>query len=144
MDNIKKIQYNDRIEYKNSNGLLHNPNGPAIEYNDGTKYYYINGEIHREDGPAIEYTDGEKYYYKHGKLHRLEGPAIISNDFKLYYIDGVCYDMSDFYSNFRNLIFKYKNYLDTNPQNKIDILNIKNAIQNNVDASCLSLLKSLL
>ena len=31
-----------------------------------------------------------------------------------------------------------------NPQNKTDILNIKNAIQNNIDNTFLSLLKSLL
>ena len=83
MDEIKKIKSNDEIQYRNSYGELHNPNGPALIWNDGaSKAYYLNNRLHRLDGPAIENSNGIKEWWVNGKRHRLDGPAII-------YLNGV-------------------------------------------------------
>jgi len=150
------------------NGERHRLNGPAIEWPDGSQEYYlydehhrldgpaiihyhnnkeskewwVNGKRHRLDGPAIIKYDGTKEYYVNNKLHRLDGPAFISPNYSsAWYIDGkfISNDKDEFYSKLKN--FKNK---QNNPQNKTDILNIKNAIQNNIDNTFLSLLKSLL
>ena len=48
--------------YRNADGKLHNPHGPAIIYADGYKAYYINDQRHNPDGPAVIYADGSKAY----------------------------------------------------------------------------------
>ena len=55
------------ITYRNADGKLHNPDGPAAIYTDGGKAYYINGQLHNPNGPALVYTNGHKGYYINGK-----------------------------------------------------------------------------
>lgn len=80
---MKKTIFQDRIEYRNSNGKLHREDGPALIYLDGIRQeFYKNGKQHRENGPAILYfAEGIRFYriiyYKHGKIHRLNGLADI-------------------------------------------------------------------
>jgi len=52
--------------YRNADGDLHNPDGPAVVFSDGYKYHYINDELHNPHGPAILYPDGCKSYYING------------------------------------------------------------------------------
>ena len=59
---------NGAVTYRNANGQLHNPDGPAVVYSDGYKYYYINDQLHNSDGPAVVYADGSKYHYINGEL----------------------------------------------------------------------------
>jgi hypothetical protein len=59
----------------NSDGLLHNEEGPAVIWPDGVKEWYKLGKLHREDGPAKYSYDFEEWY-KDGKLHRVDGSAI--------------------------------------------------------------------
>jgi hypothetical protein len=61
-----KVEFVDRIEYKNEQGQLHREDGPACEYNNGSKSWYINGKCHREDGPAIDFYNGPKIWYLNG------------------------------------------------------------------------------
>jgi hypothetical protein len=44
-------------------GMLHNPNGPAIEFPNGSKEWYSFGNRHRENGPAIDLVEGLQYFY---------------------------------------------------------------------------------
>ena len=60
---VTKIEFSDRIVYRNELGQYHREDGPAIEFSDGTKYWYIKGQFHREDGPAREFPDGSKFWY---------------------------------------------------------------------------------
>jgi len=53
--------------YKNSKGLYHKLDGPAIEWSNGDKYWFKEGKHHRIDGPAWEYFSGYKYWYILGK-----------------------------------------------------------------------------
>jgi hypothetical protein len=61
-----KVEFPDRIEYRNEQGELHRTDGPAIEYSYGTKAWWINGKPHREDGPAAVYSNGDKEWYLDG------------------------------------------------------------------------------
>jgi DNA-binding HxlR family transcriptional regulator len=62
-----KVEFVDRIEYKNELGQRHNEDGPAIEGYNGYKEWWINGQRHREDGPAVQYYNGEKLWYLNGQ-----------------------------------------------------------------------------
>jgi len=53
--------------YRNAEGDLHNPNGPAVVHANGSKYHYINGELHNPNGAAIVGLDGYTAYYINGK-----------------------------------------------------------------------------
>ena len=89
MSQITVTKFRDRSEYRNSAGLLHRTNGPAIEWADGSKLYYQNDQRHRTNGPAIEYANGTKAYWQHGQLHRTNGPAIeYANGTKEYWQNG--------------------------------------------------------
>jgi hypothetical protein len=55
------------IRYSNSNGQLHNPDGPAVVYASGDKWYYINGKRHNPNGPAIVGANSYKAYFINGK-----------------------------------------------------------------------------
>jgi len=57
---------NGDIEWRNTSGLIHREDGPAVEYADGTKVWYLNGKRHREDGPAAEHASGIKGWYLDG------------------------------------------------------------------------------
>ena len=52
-------KYNNKA-WKDSNGMYHRVDGPAVEFADGDKSWYIHGECHRVDGPAVERADGYK------------------------------------------------------------------------------------
>jgi hypothetical protein len=77
------------IRYRNAEGDLHNPDGPAIVYANSHKEYWINGKLHNPDGPAITRADGNKEYWINGKRHNPHGPAITwANGSKAHYING--------------------------------------------------------
>ena len=77
------------ICYRNSIGLLHRLDGPAVERPNGDKEWMQNGLLHRLDGPAIERAKGTQIWYKFGKPHRDDGPASISPEgYTEYWIDG--------------------------------------------------------
>jgi hypothetical protein len=54
------------ITYRNANGQLHNPDGPAIVCADG-EWHYINDQLHNPDGPAVIYANSHKEYYINGE-----------------------------------------------------------------------------
>ena len=58
---------NGTTTYRNADGELHNPDGPAVIWY-GDIYYYINGKLHNPHGPAIVDTDGCKWYYIKGNM----------------------------------------------------------------------------
>lgn len=59
-----------RYEIRNSNGLLHRDDGPAVIYSNGMRYWYRNGERHRDDGPAIICPNGSCHWYRNGQLQQ--------------------------------------------------------------------------
>jgi len=66
MDKSNSKIYIDKFKnkiYKNSKGLYHRLDGPAIECRNGSKEWYKEGLYHRTDCPAIEYTNGDKYWW---------------------------------------------------------------------------------
>jgi hypothetical protein len=67
------------IEYT-LNGVLHNPEGPAMVSPDGTKAYFLFGDLHRQDGPAITSPDGFNAFFMGGIRHNPIGPAITMPD----------------------------------------------------------------
>jgi hypothetical protein len=54
------------VTYRNADGELHNPDGPAIIDADG-EWHYINGQLHNPNGPAVIYANGHKEYYINGE-----------------------------------------------------------------------------
>jgi hypothetical protein len=78
----------DTIRYRNAEGELHNPYGPAIVYADGHKEYRINGKLHNENGPAVIWGHGNKEYWIDDHLHNPDGPAVIWDGDKYYWING--------------------------------------------------------
>ena len=91
---------NGTIRYRNAEGDLHNPHGPAVIRADGDKYHHINGELHNPNGPAIVWADGSKAYYINGKplteaeftAWRAEQTAPLHNKTKV--IDGIEYTLT--------------------------------------------------
>jgi len=55
-----------KVEYRDSKGLLHNSSGPALIMPNGDKYWFKHGKRHREDGPAVEWHDGRVEYHYEG------------------------------------------------------------------------------
>ena len=53
--------------WKNSAGLYHRLDGPAIMGKDGHKSWYQNGKCHRTNGPAVEFNDGNTSWFVSGK-----------------------------------------------------------------------------
>ena len=41
---IREVDQDGVVRYRNSDGLLHREDGPAIEGADGTRFWYLNGE----------------------------------------------------------------------------------------------------
>ena len=70
-----RVEFADRVEWLDDQGLYHREDGPAIETEYG-KSWYFHGAQHRGDGPAIELDSGTKYWYNCGKCHRFDGPAL--------------------------------------------------------------------
>ena len=62
----RKIELDDKTEWRNKEGRLHRLDGPAREYHSRTsKEWWINGELHRVEGPAIDWLNGFKeWWYK--------------------------------------------------------------------------------
>ena len=84
-----KVNYEDRTEWRNLEGLLHRIDGPAVEWSDGSKEWYVNGEWHRIDGPAVVRRNEYKTWWVNGQLHRVDGPAVVrSNGTKEWWIEG--------------------------------------------------------
>ena len=52
--------------WRNSKGLLHRLDGPAMIFPDGSKFWILNGERHRENGPAVEWAGGSKEWWING------------------------------------------------------------------------------
>ena len=75
-ESTRTVDSDGTITYRNSAGLLHRIDGPAVECVNGTKCWCINGQLHRVDGPAIEDANGDKEWYLNGQYHRIDGPAI--------------------------------------------------------------------
>ena len=46
---IREVDHDGIVRYRNSDGLLHREDGPAIEGADGTRFWYLNGEWLSED-----------------------------------------------------------------------------------------------
>ena len=64
-ESTRTVDSDGTIIYRNSAGLLHRIDGPAVECVNGTKCWCINGQRHRVDGPAIEWANGAvEYWYK--------------------------------------------------------------------------------
>ena len=86
------------ITYRNADGQLHNPHGPAIVCANGEKWYYINGKLHNPDGPAVIWVNGQyKEYYIKGQRHNPNGPAIVrANGEKSYYINDKLLTKAEF------------------------------------------------
>jgi hypothetical protein len=77
------------VRYKNEEGRLHHPYGPAVECSSWSKQWYLNGKRHRTDGPAIQWSDGSKEWFLNGKQHRTDGPAAeYADGAKHWYLDG--------------------------------------------------------
>jgi hypothetical protein len=72
---MKSIDKKGNIVYRNSDGLLHRKNEPAVECTDGCKYWYINGIQHRENGPVVK----------------------LGNHIRIWFLNGVKYDDYDEY-----------------------------------------------
>jgi len=102
-----KVDFNNRIEYRNKLGQLHRTDGPAIEHNSGYKSWYINGQRHRLDGPSIEFADGTKEWWINDKRHREDGPAIEwKNGPKSWYLNNIKYSEEQFHQEIIKLKLK--------------------------------------
>ena len=88
---------------RNSEGLIHCEDGPAVELASGTKEWWINGKRHRLDGPAVEYFGGKEWWIK-GKLHRKDGPTIerANGDKEYFYFVGKDTRGYKFYCSLKN------------------------------------------
>lgn len=77
------------IKYRDSDGVLHREEGPALTRPDGSKEWWIHGKKHRVGGPAVENANGTKEWFINGKNHRIDGPAVLmaSGD-ELWYFEG--------------------------------------------------------
>ena len=91
-----EVDRNGNKIWRNSKGMAHREDGPALEYASGSKTWYIDGNLHREDGPASEHSDGEKNWYINGRLHRVDGPAVEdSMGKKTWFLYGNQYSFDD-------------------------------------------------
>jgi hypothetical protein len=87
------------VTYRNADGELHNPDGPAIIDADG-EWHYINGQLHNPNGPAVIYANGHKEYYINGeeltkaefKTWQAQQTAPLHN--KTATIDGIEYTLT--------------------------------------------------
>ena len=64
---MPRVEYGNRIEWRNEEGEIHRLDGPAIEWADGTKEWWAHGKYHRLDGPAVERADGTKEWWVSGR-----------------------------------------------------------------------------
>ena len=88
------------IRYRNADGKLHNPDGPAVVHTNGGKSYWINDQRHNPDGPAIVSANGYKAYFVKGqplteaefKTWQAQQTAPLHNKTKV--IDGIEYTLT--------------------------------------------------
>jgi hypothetical protein len=66
MDNPETVENSNKF-WRDSNGVLHRTDGPAIIYINGHKEWWQHGKRHRDDGPAVMYADGHQRWFQHGK-----------------------------------------------------------------------------
>lgn len=79
MKEYKVIDFGDRVEWYNLEGMLHREGGPAVECKDGEKFWYINGLPHRKDGPAHVSCSGLKEH----NHYFINGIEITEEEFEL-------------------------------------------------------------
>lgn len=58
-----------------SQGRLHNENGPAVINSFGSQLWFRNGKFHRDNGPAVT-GPGLEIWYENDFVHRENGPAL--------------------------------------------------------------------
>ena len=56
----------DSVTWRDAQGRLSRPDGPAVECADGYKVWYVDDKYHRLDGPAVVYADGGKEWWIDG------------------------------------------------------------------------------
>jgi len=66
--------------FRNTSGLLHREDGPAVIRPSGTEEWWLDGKRHRVDGPAYTRPGGLQLWFLYGKFHREDGPAVINPD----------------------------------------------------------------
>ena len=76
------------IRYKNTEGLLHRENGPALIWGRDRFEWLKNGSPHRVGGPAHVWDEHEEWSLD-GVLHRLDGIAKTGTNG--YYVNGLRY-----------------------------------------------------
>jgi len=93
-----------RLEIRDENDKLHNPDGPAIQewYENGQeeyRAYWLHGKLHNPCGPAIQcwYENGQeecRSYWRHDDPHNPYGPASQAwyedgqEEYRYYYLRG--------------------------------------------------------
>ena len=68
MKSKMKINPDGAKVWRNSQGQVHNEEGPACILTNGYKAWYIKGNNHREDGPAHIYPNGEKIWIRNDRI----------------------------------------------------------------------------
>ena len=71
-----RVEFYDKVEWRDEFDQLHYEDGPAVEYANGTRFWYVNGHPHRVGAPAIEWANGTCEWWVNGLLHRVDGPAV--------------------------------------------------------------------
>lgn len=64
------------VLWRDPQGQLHNPDGPAFYGFDGEQMWCHHGPKHRLDGPAHTDQFGVERFFVNGLAHRLDGPAV--------------------------------------------------------------------
>ena len=86
---FKRIEIDNRVEYRNHLDQLDRPDGPAVTWSDGAFAWYRMHRLHRLDGPAYQGADGTREWWQNNQRHRVDGPAIeYANGSKEYWIEG--------------------------------------------------------
>lgn len=74
----------------------------------GTKRWFQDGLLHNPDGPALVFTDGHKSWFIKGQRHNAYGPAVVwPTGWKQWYLHGIEYTEKDYTQKVRKLMFKY-------------------------------------
>jgi hypothetical protein len=66
----KYIRKDGSVRYW-QNGVLSNPDGPAVILPTGRKEWRVNGEISRLDGPAVIYPSGHQEWWRAGYPYKI-------------------------------------------------------------------------
>lgn len=66
----------------------------VTDKNGTVRWFDSDGEMHNDDGPALITATGTQEWWLHGRRHRVDGPAVvikvsnISDPLYLWYVDG--------------------------------------------------------